>query len=160
MTEGEREDIKAIAMNVFTQMYEPYRKELEGVKMTLRSIYSNSSGGPPGYLENARAQDLEKWETLVDSIKPVLRYVAARQTLDEAEKEASKKRASRMKVWIPIAAAVLIALMTWFIPKVWAVGSFLWDDYLKAHPTTSLRHLSDAGDRASAGQLADIPSSL
>jgi hypothetical protein len=150
MTQEERQAIREIAMNVFSDKIEPFRRELEGLGTRLRSLYSNGSGGPQGFLENARAQDLERWESLEDSIKPVLRYVADRQVLDEAEKSALKKRTEQRKIWIPIAAAVILGLLTWIIPKLWSVGVFLWDDYLKAHPQSSLHQLSQMGDRASA----------
>ena len=39
----------------------PIRTAVESQGRTLRSLYSNGSGGPPGYLENARAED-KQWK--------------------------------------------------------------------------------------------------
>ena len=58
---NERDEMRQIAMNVFNEMIGPIRDKVTSTDSRMRSLYSNGSGGPPGYLEMARAEDKE-WQ--------------------------------------------------------------------------------------------------
>ena len=62
----------------------PLRIAVESQGRTLRSLYSNGSGGPPGYLENARAEDkawkdemFNKLDDFLDRLDKVEDFVVA-----------------------------------------------------------------------------------
>ena len=141
-------------MLVFHELIGATHTKIDSLSNRFISIFGDGTERK-GYIEKARDEDKQWQDKMEDGINPVLRWVAAQQVLAESDKEAAKKRTERMKIWIPIVAAVVIGLLTWFIPKVWAVGSFLWDDYLKAHPNTSLRQLTESGYMASSNSAFD-----
>ena len=92
---------------------------------TLRSLYSNGSGGPPGYLETARAEDKARISELLDMkredherLKVVESKIAAQDTAaqtiagvkvtsDKVESKAAVKLANRIAI-----AAVIIGLLS------------------------------------------------
>lgn len=54
----------------------PLMDKVEKQGQRLRSLYSNGSGGPPGYLEMARAEDKKTMEDLFEKIDQVVESVA------------------------------------------------------------------------------------
>ena len=62
---------------------EPLTRTVGVVDKTLRSLYSNGSGGPPGYLENARAEDKEQSRRLFGLIRGLeVRLAKVEVTID------------------------------------------------------------------------------
>jgi hypothetical protein len=123
-----------IAENVFNRLIKPILDKLEKVERHGLSLYSNGSGGPPGYLENARQEDQEWKDKIEDQINPILRYVSARQTIQEYK----DKRWRKWKPWVfGIGAPIIVSLVIGaaaMTPKFIKVVEFVWEDYLKAHP--------------------------
>ena len=74
---------------------EPLRVAVEAQARMMRSLYSNGSGGPPGYLENARAEDkewksemFEKLDNFLGRLDTVERFIVAHDAL---EKDTSRR---------------------------------------------------------------------
>ena len=57
-------EIRRLIVQEVQNQLEPLRKDVQAQGNRLRSLYSNGSGGPPGYLETARAEDREKFTQL------------------------------------------------------------------------------------------------
>jgi len=69
---------------------EPLKNAVEAQGRTLRSLYSNGSGGPPGYLENAREEDKEwknemfrKLDNFLGRLDTVERFIVAHDALEK-----------------------------------------------------------------------------
>ena len=79
----------------------PLRMAVESQGRTLRSLYSNGSGGPPGYLENARAEDkawkdgmFERLDQFLDRLARVEAFVIAHNAT-EAQIVVDRKELNR-----------------------------------------------------------------
>ena len=66
---GINDEIKgAIVLEVHSQLT-PLKVTVDRLDRTVRSLYSNGSGGPPGYLEKARDEDNEWKKELKELVK-------------------------------------------------------------------------------------------
>ena len=71
----------------------PLKLTVERLDRTLRSLYSNGSGGPPGYLELARAEDKRTFSELfekVEGIRPIEDFITRHEAYDK-QREADRK---------------------------------------------------------------------
>ena len=155
---GINDEIKgAIVLEVHSQLT-PLKATVDRLDRTVRSLYSNGSGGPPGYLEKARDEDNE-WKTelkeLVKSHSAQLAetsdFVKTHNTRDKEEQERKRHSEERFKFWAPkiykaVIGAILGLISTGIIAcqKLEPVVQIIWRDYLKDHPDAaqSLKNVS------------------
>ena len=132
---------------------EPLTATVNRLDKTVRSIYSNGSGGPPGFLENARAEDerhreenkqkiekiLVSIEKLEDNKETVNNFILLAKDRDDRW-ERLKKRI--VTVGWKVCVAVFDALVTIggvIYHQAAPVLKILWEDYEKAHPNVGLQ---------------------
>jgi hypothetical protein len=122
----------------------PMGQKVDKLDRTLRSLYSNGSGGPPGYLETARKEDDERYERLFRSFKELEgnKEVVNTFILLAKDREERQKRYRQMivKVGWKVCAGVLSAFLIlagWAYREASPVVKILWNDYLKYHPSVS-----------------------
>lgn len=115
----------------------PLKGVVEKMEGRLRSLYSNGSGGPPGYLEMARAEDERRYLRLSDEqqrateqIEKVIGYI---ELLKDREKQREKRMARYWRV-ASIAAAPLLGFVIWLVHAALPVVRAVYEDYLKSHP--------------------------
>ena len=92
----------------------PLIEEINRQGKTIRSLYANGSGGPPGYLEMARAEDKEvqgrlfsKIEDIVDRLGPLENFVSNHQIIDKDR----DRRVKRYIAYWSLGAAIFLALI-------------------------------------------------
>jgi len=124
----------------------PIAATVSRLDKTVRSLYSNGSGGPPGFLETARKEDDERYDRLFTAVK----------VLTEDQKEANRfivlasaeqdRKAKFRKMLMTIGwkvgaviASAMIGLATWAYHEVAPVAKVLWEEYVKAHPSVTER---------------------
>lgn len=95
----------------------PLKQTVDQLGRVMRSLYSNGSGGPPGYLEKARDEDKEWKNTmfqsiraLVDRIDHVDDFVLEQKTVRTEREKYDTKRDRRLDTRIAL-GGVLIALL-------------------------------------------------
>jgi hypothetical protein len=120
---------RIVAMEVQNQLH-PLRTAVEKQGATLRSIYSNGSGGPPGFLENARREDKDTFDRIferLDCLRPLEDFVTSyKATETQREKDriqrdqeiaakvdASSKRMDKRVALAGLAVAILALLVGW-----------------------------------------------
>jgi hypothetical protein len=96
-------EIKGWIVEEVQAQLRPFIAELSGVKSTLRSLYSNGSGGPPGYLETARAEDKARFDQLfrmreaeLDQMRAIEDALLVQKTKKEQEDLDSAKDAKAL----------------------------------------------------------------
>ena len=128
----------AIVLEVHSQL-NPLKTTVDRLDRTVRSLYSNGSGGPPGYLETARAEDQE-WKTELkevvkqhgEQLTAIADFVATHNQQDIEHQERQKKHEQRLEFWVPwawkIAAAFVggvISLGVWGCHTVLPIANLL-----------------------------------
>jgi hypothetical protein len=162
MSDGLSDEVKgAIVLEVHSQL-NPLKSTVDRLDRTVRSLYSNGSGGPPGYLETARAED-EEWkkelkkvvEAHGEQLTVVADFVKTHNERDKENEERQKKREERWKFWGPkiwqLAGALGImvsSLAGWTYHEVAPVVRVLWMDYLKEHPNAASEMKNTSSDAA------------
>ena len=151
MSDGLSDEMKgAIVLEVHSQL-NPLKTTVDRLDRTVRSLYSNGSGGPPGYLETARAEDKEKHKALMDvvaehgdQLATIADFVKTHNERDKENEERQKKREERWRFWGPkiwqlVGALGVMAstLAGWTYHEVAPVVKVLWMDYLKEHPNAA-----------------------
>ena len=145
------DEVKAAIMIEVKSQLTPLNTTVDRLDRTVRSLYSNGSGGPPGYLETARAEDEEWKKELKEVVKAhgeqltvVADFVKTHNERDKENEERQKKREERWKFWGPkiwqLAGALGImvsSLVGWTYHEVAPVVRVLWMDYLKEHPNAA-----------------------
>ena len=101
----------------------PLKASVESQGRTLRSLYSNGSGGPPGYLENARAEDKDwkdrvfrKLDALIHRADKVDDFILEQKTIRTEREEGDKARSAKQTTWftlLGLVVAVLALLVGW-----------------------------------------------
>jgi hypothetical protein len=158
----------AIVLEVHSQL-NPLKTTVDRLDRTVRSLYSNGSGGPPGYLETARAEDNE-WKAQLldlvgkhsDQLAETSDFVKTHNQADREHQERQKRSEDRWRFWAPkIYKGVIGAVVGLFSTGVVAchklepVIQVIWQDYLKEHPDAaqSLKNVSsNAPDKVYAEQ--------
>ena len=114
---------------------------LDRATSTLRTLYSNGSGGPPGYLEVAREEDDERYNRLEKaSLSQAEDIKVIKETLLLTKDREARRAEMTKKVWKigwKIGAALLAGLASligWGWHQTAPVIKILIDDYMKAHP--------------------------
>ena len=145
------DEVKAAIMIEVNSQLTPLKTTVDRLDRTVRSLYSNGSGGPPGYLETARAEDKEKHETLMavvqehgDQLTKIADFVKTHNDRDREEQARQKKREERLRFWAPklwqIAGALVVmfgSVIGWAYHEAAPVVYILWQDYLRSHPTAA-----------------------
>ena len=141
------DDIRRIIVEEVNNHLGPIATKVDRLDVRMRSLYSNGSGGPPGYLEMARAQDDERYQRLFNIV-------------EEMKEQRKKLWAAVLHIGWKVAIAVLSALAAltgWAYHDAVPVMKILWEDYQKAHPavTEKLKNRSGIPDPAvSSNQTA------
>ena len=141
------DDIRRIIVEEVNNHLSPIATKVDRLDVRMRSLYSNGSGGPPGYLEMARAQDDERYQRLFNIV-------------EEMKEQRRKLWAAVLHVGWKIAIAVFgafVGLMSWAYHASAPVIKVLWEDYLHAHPMAmeKLKNTSEMSDPAvSSNQTA------
>ena len=119
------------------------------------AFWSNGSGRPPGFFQTRIKADDERYGRLEKElarqgeIADVMDdFVKTSNTRQKENEEHKRKREFRQKLWIPIAATIILGLVGWMYHLCAPVAKILWDDYLKSHPIASeqLKHSSYSQD--------------
>lgn len=151
-------------MEVFNELVTP---RLGSLERTVRSLYSNGSGGPPGYLETARAEDQERFKKLFQFVEATQENASTFKEFIKsyyAEKAHTKLRVKQgIKVgrWIlGVVGSALLALGGLAYHAAVPVVKVLWDDYVKAHPQVQedLKKVTVVPPNGTAAN-ADLPDS-
>lgn len=96
---------------------EPLRQAVESQGRTLRSLYSNGSGGPPGYLERAREEDrewkngmLEKLDSFFERLGKVETFVVAHEAIEARAVQEKKELNRKLNIKLAIAGLVFTGI--------------------------------------------------
>lgn len=140
----------AIVLEVNSQL-NPLKETVDRLDKTVRSLYRNGSGGPPGYLETARAEDNEWKEKLLavvekhsEQLDQTEDFVTTYNALQEFLHTQTERRQKFIKFWAPkiwkvgasLAVSGMIGCGT-LLHKAMPVMQILWEDYLRAHPAAA-----------------------
>ena len=122
----------------------PMAATVDRLDKTVRSLYSNGSGGPPGYLETARAEDNLRYTRLLTKVDELcVDQKAANLFIVLAGAEAKRKEKRReflAKVGWKFAAlsmAALLGLAGWTYKEVSPLVRSVVKEYLRSHPAVS-----------------------
>jgi hypothetical protein len=124
---------------------EPIKAMLESLNRWKLSLWSNGSGGPPGYLEMARDEDDKRYEDLqsqqrsmVADVKTTTEYIILlKEREDRKEKRSEAVRQFWSRIGWKIGAGVgtlLLGAGIWLYHEITPIAKILWEDYLNAHP--------------------------
>lgn len=124
----------------------PLTQKVDKIDRRLLGLWSNGSGGPPGYLETARDEDKRRQDQLDEALKEIRSTQLQTARSVDLITDRDQQKAIRRKKYIgllwkiggPIGAA-LLSLLAWGWHEVAPVFKVLWEDYLKAHPAVSIR---------------------
>jgi hypothetical protein len=115
----------------------PTNRLLESIDKWKLSLWSNGSGGPPGYLETARREDDDRYERLFKSVGELGDHKNNVTEFLTIYKERELQKSENRKLLLKIGGALGTALLSFFIwlahvctPAV----KILWNDYVHAHP--------------------------
>lgn len=93
-------------------------KKIEDLERWTRKLWSNGSGGPPGYLEIAREQD-EDWKS---EVRGILSGITAQGLKDEGKKqllvEQEKQADRRLVRWKYAASIASIFFGSWVLTLI------------------------------------------
>ena len=96
---------------------EPLRLAVESQGRTLRSLYSNGSGGPPGYLERARDEDRDwknqmfaKLDSFLTRLDKVEDFIVAHNATEIQETLDRGSLERRLNVKLTIGGLILAAV--------------------------------------------------
>lgn len=128
-------------MEEVTKQLIPTNKLLESIDRWKASLWSNGSGGPPGYLEVARKEDDERYDRLFKSIEDLGVHKSTVETFLTLFKEREEQREKVRKFWLhaswKIAGVIgggILSLCLWLVHASAPVVKILWEDYLRSHP--------------------------
>lgn len=128
-------------MDEVAKQLSPLSRKIESIDRWKLSLWSNGSGGPPGYLEQARKEDDERYERLFSNIEDLGKHKSTVERfliLFEEREQQRKERIDRWKgifwkIGAPIGAA-LLSVAGWLAHQSAPVIKILWDDYIRNHP--------------------------
>lgn len=147
------EEVRRMVTVEVARQLSPLRKAQDLIKSRVESIdrwklslWSDGTGGPPGFLETARAEDDKRYERLfgtMDSVKEkqtaIDIFIGILKERDE-RREKNKKLAISLLKWVGTPVGALLAtLMALVGHQAVKVGKILWEDYLQAHPKVVLQ---------------------
>jgi len=144
-------EIRRIVVDEVHNQVGPLKSTVDRLDRTVRSLYSNGSGGPPGFLEVAREEDKKRQGELDGKLDDLLEYKNKMEVFIAVSKERDEVREKRRKMlwgllWKiggPIGVAI-ISILGWIYHASLPVIQILWQDYLHAHPAVmhELKNLS------------------
>jgi hypothetical protein len=137
----DNELIRRIVVEELQNRLEPLTHTVSRLDRTVRSLYSNGSGGPPGFLETARSEDNDRFDRLFDSIKELNgnRDIVNAFMLISKDREDRNKRTRKnlMKIGIPVIAGIF-SLMGILAKAAYdelsPFARYLVEDYMQYHP--------------------------
>ena len=167
------DEVKAAIMLEVHSQLGPLKTEVSSLNTRMRSLYSNGSGGPPGFLEMARKEDDQRYGRLFDLVEAhglqlnkVAGWVGIHTTRDAENEDRQKKKEERFKFWVPwawkIAAAFVggvISLGVWGCHTVLPIANVLWQEYLKEHPIAAIELKKVSVNQANPGLSYSQPAS-
>lgn len=122
----------------------PFKDSIEKMDRWRVSLWSNGSGGPPGYLEVARAEDEKRYARLSAEQREATSKLETVETFITLLKDRQQRHSRYWQIvrswgWkvFTAAAAALLSLTGWAYHEISPVLRILWQDYLRAHPLTS-----------------------
>jgi len=127
----------------------PLRLAVESQGRTLRSLYSNGSGGPPGYLENAREEDKQwknqmfgKLDAFMDRLEKVEAFVIAHDAT-EAQIVVDRKELNRKLNWKLAVVSLVISIISILSANISSckhvAQTFLSDQHSQNTPQLSIK---------------------
>lgn len=143
--------VRSIVVEEITKHVLPLQTGLASVTATLRSLYSNGSEGPPGYLEMLRKEDDERYGRLTEAsreqakdIKEIKEVILLQKDREERKSIFTKKA---LKIGWKVVAVILAglgSLIGWGVHQTVPIVKILIDDYIKAHPMVMerMKHVS------------------
>jgi len=141
----------------------PTNRLLESIDKWKLSLWSNGSGGPPGYLETARKEDDERYARLFKNVEELGGHKESVNEFLTIYKERELQKANNQKMLLKIGGVLgtaLVSFVLWLAHVCAPAVKILWDDYVHAHPSVEqqLRKQSSEVNRpAYAGDTAIIP---
>jgi hypothetical protein len=112
------DDIRSMIVAEVSKRLNPIEQTVNRLDRTLRSLYSNGSGGPPGFLETARAEDNRRFEELfrikreeINAIKPLQTYVIEQKEKDRLIAEQLTSADKRINLKIAVLTLLIGAMM-------------------------------------------------
>lgn len=97
---------------------QPLVSKVEGHGRLLRSLYSNGSGGPPGYLEKAREEDLKVQTTFKDMLDKIDTRMDKVEDFILLNEHQDKERDKHFKRWMALWTLGVAIFMALF--ELWA----------------------------------------
>lgn len=120
----------------------PVIQRLNSTHKLLLSLWSNGSGGPPGFLENAHKENTERFKSLdrrmdtFDVHKDTVDTLIAVYTDRRQHIEVRNALLLKFAKWaVPITLGAMLSITTWGIHKAVPIVQILWEDYLREHPS-------------------------
>ena len=111
---GENGEIRRVVVEEVQNQLLPLRQAVESQGRTLRSLYSNGSGGPPGYLEKARDEDKDwknqmfaKLDGFLSRLDKVEDFVVAHNAMEEQLLEDKKELNRRLNIKLVVGGLIL-----------------------------------------------------
>lgn len=140
------EHIRRLIVDEVDRRVSPLHTGLEALNRWKLSLWSNGSGGPPGYLETARAQDTRRFDYLSKEIEKMSKaqeqtalYIATMRDREEQH----RKRSIWYRWALGILIALIISLAGWGYSQIEPAAKAIWEDYIRSHPQIS-RDISSA----------------
>lgn len=135
-------DVRRIAKEEVQVQLAPIIKEQEKTRTWRLGLWSNGSGGPPGYLETARAEDKEHFTEIFKTLHELTDAKKANDILAAVLAD----RAKRRQKWVDFAKAhgwkfatailgVFLTVAGWAYREISPIVHILWGEYLRTHPT-------------------------
>ena len=126
----DNDELRRLITSEVQNQLAPLRQAVEQQGKSLRSLYSNGSGGPPGFLETARAEDNDRFQRIFDALgklRPLEDFVTKHNATEEqrekdrierdktiADKlDESDKRLNARLAFAGLVVAILALLVGW-----------------------------------------------
>jgi hypothetical protein len=169
MSDRSEAEIRRIAVEAIQNHLAPLTVKVDNMDKTLRSLYRNGSGGPPGYLETAREEDDRRYKRLEQKVESHGRtldklddFVDTSNRRQKEQEERKKLREARFDYWLPkvqwaagIILAALMGLGGWTLKKIVPEVEIIVREYIHDHPQAE-RQLKNLSTTPSPRVYADM----
>jgi hypothetical protein len=147
------EQIRRFVVEEVNRRVDPLHAGLEALNRWKLSLWSNGSGGPPGYLETARELDTRRYKYLFEKMEEGTKKMEEMSKAQETtaqfialmkDRELQHQRRSVWYRWgLGIIIALLVSLAGWGYAQIEPAAKVIWEDYVRSHPQIS-RDISSA----------------
>lgn len=142
-------DVRRIAKEEVEVQLAPIVKEQEKTRQWRLGLWSNGSGGPPGYLETARAEDKEHFTEIFKTLKELKDANSAHELVAAVVADRHQRRQkwfdfAKAHGW-KIATVILGSMLTvagWAYREISPVVHIIWEEYMREHPAAQ-REIKD-----------------